>query len=494
MLSGPSFRSPAQSVCRPRSGCRSLRCASPYAFTISTLSPRSTRTTPENPRLRGNHVEFRLPNGHRPKLPSIPPSHQARDFPGGPCAYVRRARQLFMGTDGRLQREERGRQEALDFSHGARPGEAPRTAPHTGALSTCSPRSAVAYSTHALPGHHLRGRIGADRGFRLDGADPEVDTVDRYVLVIRLTDEQADADLEIGSGEERYLLPADLVNQFAAPSPAAARPLALPGSRIPQPSTFSPRVSPRRVKPLADGVLIAGTPGATEVPVNFVGERLTATYLTTDLPLGGEDYASGHLRQFDTYWEPLGWALDEWIDTISLAPFEDTIESGINVASMGRRGDEFDERRSTRSVRKPRRRAQPPRRCARPRRRHLRRAALRHPSEVHPRRLRRTCSWRSRASWWALPVRLRERLDRIAGRGGRRPAPRRHQPPPASDHRSARNQQSVAREHRERCGVSRGAFARFATSAAGRSENLALFSVVRQWLVSPLSNRGGASS
>jgi hypothetical protein len=175
---------------------------------------------------------------------------------------------------------------------------------------------------------------------RLNGLEPPVERPDPHVLVVELTEDDEDAVLEIGSEEHGHRLGAELIERFAALTVAEAVPLELASSGFysPQQSTFVPRIGWRDVKPLDDPV-IAGTPDGAGMPMNYVGERRTATYLFTDKPLGGDEYYFGHIRQFDTHWEPLGWALDQWIETISLAPFEDTVQSGINVASRGDRED-----------------------------------------------------------------------------------------------------------------------------------------------------------
>jgi len=157
------------------------------------------------------------------------------------------------------------------------------------------------------------------------------------VLVVELGDADVGTGLEIASGEGSHLLSADLVNRYAAPTPEGATPLLITDVHIPKPSTVTPRVNERLAKPLTDDCVIAGGPDGTPLPINFVGQKLTASYLSTNGPLAGDDFLCGHLREFETFWEPLGWALDEWIETLSLAPFEDTVQSGIDLSSDGRR-------------------------------------------------------------------------------------------------------------------------------------------------------------
>jgi hypothetical protein len=178
---------------------------------------------------------------------------------------------------------------------------------------------------------------------RLNGVEPTMEREDPEVLVVELPEDDQDANLKIGSEEQGYqLLRAELIDRYAAPTPAAAQPLQISAIGIPQPSTtvrymprqstFIPRIGPDDVKPL-DDPFVAGTPDGTGMPINYVDGKTTEIYLVPDKPLGADEYAFGQLRQLDTHWEPLGWALDEWINTTSLAPFEDTVESDLNVAS-----------------------------------------------------------------------------------------------------------------------------------------------------------------
>jgi hypothetical protein len=182
---------------------------------------------------------------------------------------------------------------------------------------------------------------------RLNGSELSVERVDDDVVVVEVPGDEL-VELEIGPEGEALLVEPGLARRLAADSAAEATPLLLSGVHsispstwpisdvhVRQPSTFVSRVDEGHAKRLSDDAVVAGTPGGTGIPVNYVGEKLTASYLSTKEPLSNEAFLFGDLRQFDTYWEPLGWALDEWIGTFSLAPFEDTVESSINVASRG---------------------------------------------------------------------------------------------------------------------------------------------------------------
>ncbi len=156
------------------------------------------------------------------------------------------------------------------------------------------------------------------------------------VLIVELQDGDEEETLALTSaGSTVYLAPPDL-DRWAAESVAAASPLARSDVTRERASSFITRVNEDHVVGLPAGVAIAGRPGEAP-PINYVGHKSTARYLSMNHPPGDEAYSHGHLREFETYWEPLGWALDEWIDTLSMAPFEDTVHSGIDVSSGGTR-------------------------------------------------------------------------------------------------------------------------------------------------------------
>lgn len=165
----------------------------------------------------------------------------------------------------------------------------------------------------------------------------KTEELDNGELVVELEDdaEEADEPLEI---DGRFIVPSEVFRPHLARSAAGATPLPLTESWIPQRSDFPTRIGPWNVKAVQDGAVVAGSADGAP-PLNLVAEKQTDTFLATDAPLGGEQVAFGNLRQFETYWEPLGWALDEWIGTFSLAPFEDTVHSGVDVSSGGSRTD-----------------------------------------------------------------------------------------------------------------------------------------------------------
>ena len=177
----------------------------------------------------------------------------------------------------------------------------------------------------------------AEVAVRLGEREPTVTKPQPDVLVVEVQDDD-DGALKIAAGERDFELPPELLTRHLAASPEAAIPIVISDVHAPHQSPFTPRVDPDlHAKPLPHDAVIAGGPDGTPLPVNAVGQKQTDSFLATNRPLGAEDLTYGHLRQFETNWEPLGWALDEWIDTFSLGPFEDTVEGGIDISSGGRR-------------------------------------------------------------------------------------------------------------------------------------------------------------
>lgn len=134
-----------------------------------------------------------------------------------------------------------------------------------------------------------------------------------------------------------FSLQPDILEQHVAADVEAARPVrmpARPASEIPFQSAFPTRVQPKHVK-LPDDPVVAGLPSGGAIPVNAVSTKETSHYLAPrQTELRSEaDWVPGWLLEFETYWEPLGWALDEWIDTLSIGPFEDTLQSIAEAAT-----------------------------------------------------------------------------------------------------------------------------------------------------------------
>lgn len=143
-------------------------------------------------------------------------------------------------------------------------------------------------------------------------------------------DEMTNEEPRLTVGRRVFALRPEVLEHYVAGTVEEARPLRMPtrpASEIPFQSSFPTRVQPRNVRPPGDTV-IAGIPGAEAVPVNAVATKETSHYLAPAQELRMEaDWVPGWLFEFETYWEPLGWALDQWVDTLSLGPFEDTLQS-----------------------------------------------------------------------------------------------------------------------------------------------------------------------
>ncbi len=174
----------------------------------------------------------------------------------------------------------------------------------------------------------------------LGDREPTVKQPERGVLVVEVEEADDSATLKIDSDAGAFTFPPERLEWHLAASPEGAIPIVISDAHVPRPSAFAPRVDPEvHAKPLGRDAVIAGWPGdGTPLPVNVVGSKQTDSFLATDARLGTSgDYVYGNLRQFETTWEPLGWALDQWISTLSLGPFEDTVESGFDVTRHGRR-------------------------------------------------------------------------------------------------------------------------------------------------------------
>jgi hypothetical protein len=116
------------------------------------------------------------------------------------------------------------------------------------------------------------------------------------------------------------------------------RPPAYPGRMTSLSVQWSPRV--------------AGRPREGQLPTNQVAERYSARYLdvTDDLydpPVPGDSgpqsasWKQGVLVEYEITWEPLGWALDDWLHTRPLAPHEDSVGQESSALRTG------DDRRQT---------------------------------------------------------------------------------------------------------------------------------------------------
>lgn len=128
------------------------------------------------------------------------------------------------------------------------------------------------------------------------------------------------------------------VRMLWSPSSAGASVLRLsPTSSPARAYVITTRANPNAV---AAGTAQVGTVLAdAAVRTNEVGTRYVVTTLDTVADLRPGVVGSGTLREFETYWEPVGWALDDWVATDSLPPGEDRAvaeASGTDQATAGR--------------------------------------------------------------------------------------------------------------------------------------------------------------
>lgn len=89
-----------------------------------------------------------------------------------------------------------------------------------------------------------------------------------------------------------------------------------------------------------------GLPGEGDIPPNQIGHSYLSHYLDPDGPLevasegGPERWTKGWMSILETHWEPVGWALDDWIDTLHLAPYESSVQSVAEVDVESRSREE----------------------------------------------------------------------------------------------------------------------------------------------------------
>ena len=126
-----------------------------------------------------------------------------------------------------------------------------------------------------------------------------------------------------------------LALNYDAAVPLRAKPMAGQKTETPQPSTFRTRVSYSEAEDVTRPGLATSPPESP--PINGVATMTISTFLDSDCELrSNTDWDRGWLHEFETYCEPLGWALDEWVDTTSLAPFEDEVRSFADLHNVNR--------------------------------------------------------------------------------------------------------------------------------------------------------------
>ncbi|MEZ0446906.1 hypothetical protein [Cellulomonas sp. ICMP 17802] len=123
-------------------------------------------------------------------------------------------------------------------------------------------------------------------------------------------------------------------------------------SHAPERDSFAFRVDPRVE---SNRERAGGEPPVGRFPTNGVSTSYTLHQLTPLAELG-PGVARGRLTRFRTYWEPLGWALDDWVSTRHLAPAEDSLVSAVIARSSarsdaaGRSSDEWRHEAHSRSL------------------------------------------------------------------------------------------------------------------------------------------------
>jgi hypothetical protein len=164
---------------------------------------------------------------------------------------------------------------------------------------------------------------------------PDVKTPDGQ-FTFTLPEEETTSNILLRVGERDYRLEPGVLERLSAPDVGNAIPLMVvtqPASDRPSQSFFQTRIQPKDLKPI-EVPLVAGNPGDDLIPTNSVATKETRNYLEPSVELRAvADWVPGLLYELDTFWEPLGWALDEWIDTISLAPYEDTMHSSADLST-----------------------------------------------------------------------------------------------------------------------------------------------------------------
>lgn len=90
-------------------------------------------------------------------------------------------------------------------------------------------------------------------------------------------------------------------------------------------------------------------PEPAVVPFGRVRRRHTALHLRAEreLVVGSTDVC-GELIEIEVVWEPLGWVVEDWIDTIAVAPSEHSALSDTDIAGSALTVDEASDRLNTR--------------------------------------------------------------------------------------------------------------------------------------------------
>ncbi len=106
-----------------------------------------------------------------------------------------------------------------------------------------------------------------------------------------------------------------------------------PATRSPVGDAYEGRVRLSLVDELPDPRL-GGVPGAEPLPVNAVAQRVRSIYLSPGTYLDAmSGPVAGELLEFESVWEPLGWATDTWLSTEAVPAGADARETTTTVVS-----------------------------------------------------------------------------------------------------------------------------------------------------------------
>lgn len=106
-----------------------------------------------------------------------------------------------------------------------------------------------------------------------------------------------------------------------------------PLSEWPTASPFAPRVTVASIADIPTPTA-AGGPADDALPLSGIALKQIANYLTPVNQLrADDDWSLGYLYELESNWEPLGWGLDEWIATIPMGPYEDSVLSETDITS-----------------------------------------------------------------------------------------------------------------------------------------------------------------
>ncbi|MEV5962554.1 hypothetical protein AB0L70_12375 [Kribbella sp. NPDC051952] len=165
--------------------------------------------------------------------------------------------------------------------------------------------------------------------------DEQLEPVDRIdgTCLFEFPDRTDLSRLRLASGGTRVSLPQGLQESIEDPSQSARLFITRPVTDVPYASPFEPRVCAESAKQMPPPAT-AGVPGDGQMPLSGVATKQLVNYITPALELRPEnDWCPGYLYELESNWEPLGWGLDEWVATVPMAPYEDTVIAEAEISS-----------------------------------------------------------------------------------------------------------------------------------------------------------------